>query len=369
MRRITNVLSLAVVAAFAQAAAAQATATTPASSASGTTAASSTQPSSERGQTGIIPPSVVGETLVVRGTVDKIDPNRRLATLKGEDGRVVTMRIGPEIRNFENLKIGDTVTATFTEAVVLALAEGADSSGIRTRVEAEAARQSAAGAKPGVRAVERTTIVANVTDVDRSTGKVTLRGPSGDTVTLKVQDKQALQALDKGDQVVASLVEAAAVSIEAGAPSGSKAATGSSATASSAPAVGSSRPDYSKPMDELLRAAQNLREAVQAMATQPAGPRRNQAMKQANEALLETQRAMVQLPPELRNESSAVSGKQYDESMEKLQQAAQQLRESIQAMATQPTGSKRSEATRQAHEALLETQQAMLAVLAADSAR
>jgi hypothetical protein len=52
-------------------------------------------------------------------------------------------------------------------------------------------------------------------------------------------------------------------------------------------------------MDRLMQAAQRLREAIQAMATQPAGPHRNKAIKEANEALLETQQVMVTLLPAL----------------------------------------------------------------------
>jgi len=66
------------------------------------------------------------------------------------------------------------------------------------------------------------------------------------------------------------------------------------------PAVPDTGPDYTQAMERLFQAAQRLREAIQAMAQQPPGERRNQAMAQAREALLGTQQAMVQLPPELR---------------------------------------------------------------------
>lgn len=50
----------------------------------------------------------------------------------------------------------------------------------------------------------------------------------------------------------------------------------------------------------------------------------------------------------------------YSRSMERLTKAAQNLREAVQAMATQPAGERRNEAMRQANDALLETQQAMV---------
>ena len=68
------------------------------------------------------------------------------------------------------------------------------------------------------------------------------------------------------------------------------------------PAVPNSGLDYTQAMERLFQAAQRLRESIQAMAQQPAGERRNQAMAQAREALLGTQQAMVQLPSELRTD-------------------------------------------------------------------
>ncbi|HEV7266995.1 MAG TPA: hypothetical protein VGN83_19095 [Falsiroseomonas sp.] len=59
-------------------------------------------------------------------------------------------------------------------------------------------------------------------------------------------------------------------------------------------------PDYSRTMDHLLIAAQSLREAIQDLAQQPAGERRNQAISQMQDALVETQQAMMRIPPDMR---------------------------------------------------------------------
>jgi len=59
-------------------------------------------------------------------------------------------------------------------------------------------------------------------------------------------------------------------------------------------------PDYSRSMDHLLVAAQSLREAIQDLAQQPASERRNQAIGQMQDALLETQHAMMRIPAGMR---------------------------------------------------------------------
>jgi hypothetical protein len=129
---------------------------------------------------------------------------------------------------------------------------------------------------------------------------------------------------------------------------------------SSGSTVTTTSANYTASMSRLQEAAQRLRESIQAMAQQPAGPGRDKAIEQAHQALYDTQSAMIQLPPELRSGPGAGSQPNYTESMERLRQAAQKLRESVQAMAQQPAGERRNQAAREAREALLETQQAMV---------
>ncbi len=51
------------------------------------------------------PPSVIGpvvavETTTISGKVAAIDNAKRLVAIQGEKGRVVTMYVGPNVRNF-----------------------------------------------------------------------------------------------------------------------------------------------------------------------------------------------------------------------------------------------------------------------------
>lgn len=68
--------------------------------------------------------------------------------------------------------------------------------------------------------------------------------------------------------------------------------------------VASTSPEHTKAMEQLNAAAQRLRDATQEMARQPGGERRNQAIREANQALLDTQEAMMRLPPELRTKGA-----------------------------------------------------------------
>lgn len=113
-----------------------------------------------------------------------------------------------------------------------------------------------------------------------------------------------------------------------------------------------------KGIEELQAAAQRLREAIQAMAQAPAGPKRTDAIKAGNRALAETQTAMVSLPPELL--TAGANESDYQKAMDKLQQAAQRLRDATHALASEPAGERRNAAIKATNKALLETQQTMI---------
>ncbi|TFY99900.1 hypothetical protein [Ramlibacter rhizophilus] len=156
-------------------------------------------------------------------------------------------------------------------------------------------------------------------------------------------------------------------------------AQGSSSTpAASAASPAATAGDTSgQAMEKLRAAAQHLRESVQAMAQKQPGPDRDRAIDQAHDALLETQRAMVALPPDMRGSgrmpdieasppsqrrgTASVSDADYQRSVTQLMRAADSLRQSVQQMAQQPAGERRNRAMEQARQALWDTQQAMVA--------
>lgn len=132
---------------------------------------------------------------------------------------------------------------------------------------------------------------------------------------------------------------------------------GNAAAASTQPA----NPAHSKEMDRLLQAAQKLRDAIHELAQQAPTTQRSEAIRQADAALLDAQRAMLDLPPDLRTTANPQIGD--TEAMRRLQEAAQKLREAVQAMASEPAGPRRNAAIKQANEALFETQQTMVDAL------
>ncbi len=56
-------------------------------------------------------------------TVEAIDVENRKATLKGPDGKIETVDVSPEVKNLENVKVGDQVVYQVTTAVVVDIAK------------------------------------------------------------------------------------------------------------------------------------------------------------------------------------------------------------------------------------------------------
>lgn len=153
----------------------------------------------------------VEQTVDVTATIVAIDKATRDITLKGPKGNWVVVTAGPDVKNFDQMNVGDKVHARYVEALVLELKKGNNLTVSRT----EEATSSGAmqGAQPHGVTGRRITVVADVVAVDRSAHTVTLRGPQL-TAVVKSVDPEQLKLIKKGDQVIATYTQALAMVVE-----------------------------------------------------------------------------------------------------------------------------------------------------------
>jgi hypothetical protein len=158
-----------------------------------------------------------GKAAVVRAAelsaqVIGIDKATRTLTLKGPKGKVVDVVAGDDVKNFDQIKLGDLVVARYAEALTLELRKTKAGAGD------VAVREGAATAKPGERPAvaggRQVTAIADVTAVDPKASTITLKGPRGNEVTLNVQNPEQFKVVKKGDQVEVTYTEALALSVE-----------------------------------------------------------------------------------------------------------------------------------------------------------
>jgi len=156
--------------------------------------------------------AVATSTTTASAVIVSIDATYRIVTLKTASGKVVEVVAGPEVKNFDQLKVGQKVKAAYSEALSLELKKGGGKP--LTMTEKGGAASAAAGAKPGAAGARQVTILADVVKVDTKTHLVTLKGPGGNSVDLHVEDPEQLKNIKKGDQVEAVYTEAVAVTVE-----------------------------------------------------------------------------------------------------------------------------------------------------------
>ena len=152
-------------------------------------------------------------THTITATVVEVDPATRNVTLKAHDGRLVTLNASNEVRNFDQIHVGDKLTVQYAAAVSLDLHK--KGTAMRQSSEKEAMTRSEPGAKPGGTVARQVEVMADVVKVDTKNKLVTLRGPRGNMVDLVVEDPEQLKNIKKGDQVQAVYTEALAISLEA----------------------------------------------------------------------------------------------------------------------------------------------------------
>jgi hypothetical protein len=167
-----------------------------------------TRPSVAQDKPGV----VVADLLVVTATVEAIDPATRTVTLKGPEGRTRTLKVDHAVTNFDRVKKGDQVTAEYYEETAIFVRPSAEPP---TAGEAGAIEVAPRGTKPGVAAVDTVAVTAKVEAIDHQNRTVALRGPQGNTVTLKVDGQvKKFDQVKVGDEVVVRHTEAVAIAVQ-----------------------------------------------------------------------------------------------------------------------------------------------------------
>jgi Cu/Ag efflux protein CusF len=106
------------------------------------------------------------------------------------------------------------VTAAAIAIGVLLLQSPAQSADAPRVAQAPAEKSAPVEKMPGKGAGSGVKIRGTVEAVDKDKGAVTLKGPGGRTLTLQVKDKAKLDAIQVGDPVVATYVEAVAFQVK-----------------------------------------------------------------------------------------------------------------------------------------------------------
>jgi Cu/Ag efflux protein CusF len=130
-------------------------------------------------------------------TIKAIDRATRSVTLHAENGDEDTFTVGPEVKRFDQLKVGDTIKATYYESLVLQLRKPGAAAPTTGAVAAGGRMKDVPGGAIGV---EQTTSVT-VKAIDMNAPSITVTTADGRTLTRKIADKKNLEGVTPGDHI------------------------------------------------------------------------------------------------------------------------------------------------------------------------
>jgi Cu/Ag efflux protein CusF len=140
-------------------------------------------------------PLSVTEAVTVKATIEEIDKENRIVTLRGPRGYLIDVKADESIKRFDELKVGDVVSATYSESIAVHVRKPGEPEPDKERVIVRP--QS----KPGASVEDVRTMTVTVEEVDRSVPSVTIKDSQGNVRSYRVRDPQRLEGVKVGDKV------------------------------------------------------------------------------------------------------------------------------------------------------------------------
>jgi len=157
------------------------------------------------------PSGEIGRKRLATAEVIAIDLPTRMVTLKGPKGNELTVHADDRVRNLPQVRVGDRVDVSYQESLVWNVKKASDGN------PGASVQSGAVGAKPGDKpagaAANRVNMTATIEAIDQANGTVTLKGPQGNSRTIKARDPKNLQRVQVGDLVDITYTEAVAVRV------------------------------------------------------------------------------------------------------------------------------------------------------------
>jgi len=152
------------------------------------------------------------EGVEVTAKIESIDHTSRLVTLKDSDGETETIYAPPEVKRFNELKVGDTVTFRYYESIAYKLRRPGEAASAPASDKPTLTRGT--GPRPGGTLSQQETATVTIKAVDLKAPSVTVLTADGRTVSFKVKDKMNLQGVKAGDKVEITYTEAVMISVK-----------------------------------------------------------------------------------------------------------------------------------------------------------
>jgi len=158
------------------------------------------------------PSFIITEASISVEKVVDVNYKARTVTLKDDEGKVRTVNVSDQVRNFNQVKEGDVVTIEVNETVSVEVQPGP---GDTMNIAAESQSSAAPGAKPSSTRIIEGKLKTQVEAIDYEARTVTFKNRKGVLTTYKV-GKQAkhFNEIRRNDMLVIEYTQTVAVSVK-----------------------------------------------------------------------------------------------------------------------------------------------------------
>jgi hypothetical protein len=147
-------------------------------------------------------------------TVEAVSMATREVTLRGPSGQARTIKVGPEARNLDQVRVGDRVTVSYYESFTAQMRRhDKPNEGFMT---AAGAVRAAPGESPGGAVAQSTASTVTINSVDTKNNTVTFHRSDGGVATIPVKSPEGREFIAKlkaGDVVDVMYTEAVAIEV------------------------------------------------------------------------------------------------------------------------------------------------------------
>ncbi len=154
------------------------------------------------------------EELTIKAVIEAVDPEKREVLLRGPEGNLMTVTAGENVKRFNEIEVGDMVTAQFWTYLKAEFREPTEAEKAEPLVVLAEWGKAPKGKPPGAVVGETIQAVVSIEIINRPDMFVTVRGPRGNYVSIPVEDKDLITQLNVGEVGVLTYSEAVALTLK-----------------------------------------------------------------------------------------------------------------------------------------------------------
>ena len=147
------------------------------------------------------------DTLVLH--ITRIEKAARVVTLRSKAGDTLSVECGPEVKNFDKLKVGDRVQTVYKETLSIRI----DKSGEMVETTEQSSTSAKKGDAPAAQFWEKREVKAKIIEIDKASGTAEIETMNGERFTVIPDAVENLDKVQVGNVVVVTQTSTRAISV------------------------------------------------------------------------------------------------------------------------------------------------------------